>query len=582
MRKLIKGVLVFLGALVVPVLAGTTRAEAAGNATMLPDRAIQVDYEYEEMIVDAGNNTVIYYSDNANANVWEEVKVGPDKKAVFDLSWVKPGVTTRVYLRGDVDTIVTARYLEAQEKLSADFVGDISAADVVDIDTWKKVYEDYPNFSSETGYILFFTKQGGAETAFFEVDRIEWKKEATGNWRPFEELNLAQMNAKGVTLFFRIKAVNDKVTDSGLISGVRYSSEAKVILQKVAAAPMVNVNNAAMTMGIRNGMEYSLNKKDWHLVPVYSKGATDNSISVPVVSFDVLPTTNRRVTSLALPLVLGVEANAKIDAALIQKNPGKYEYETNEEGTITGIYVYVRTAASERKSASKVERALVPFACGEPNVTQDITVTYQNTKSGTSGIQLTNNTSGENGVAYQYAIVDEPDNLTPEELSGLKWATLKASKTLKVSSSKALPGQYLIFRKSPQDKSELPSSYQKYPYQIQYDKVTFAGISSTSFYPGGVITAVTSNNAISGDITYTWQRSQKATGDFVNIATGTGYAASKYTIKDSDVGYYIRVVVSNTSATGEVASAISRNSGKIAKDPMAEVTPTPSPAPTTP
>lgn len=579
MRKLIKGVTLLLCALAVPVLTGGIRAEAAGNATMLPDTSIQVNYENEEMVVDAGQNTVIYYSDNANATLWESAEV-VGGKAIFDISWVKPGVTTRIYLRGDADTLVTARYLEAQEKLSADFVGDISAADVVDVDMWKDVYKQYKNFSGETGYILFFTKQGGAETAFFDVDRIEWKKEAAGNWRPFSELNLAQMNAKGVTLYFRIKAINDDTANG--VSGVRYSSEAKVILQKIAPAPSVNVNNAAMSLGIRNGMEYSLNKEDWYLVPVYGKGATDDKICVPVDDFDVLPTTNRRVTSLSLPLVLDVDANAKIDASLVQANPDKYDYETNEDGEITGIYVYVRTAASERKAASKVDEVLVPFGGSEPDVANDIIVTYQNTKSGTSGVMLTNKTIGEKGVIYQYAIVDDPDNLTPEELSGLKWATLKAAKTLKVSSSKALPGQYFIFRKAPQTKSELPSVYEKYPYQIQYDKVTYAGISSTSLYPGGVISAVTSNNAIAGEITYTWQRCQTATGNFETITSGKGYAASKYTIKDSDVGYYIRVEISNTSTTGEKASVISRNSGKIAKDPTVTATPTPSPAPVTP
>lgn len=554
------------------------RAEAAGNATMLPDTSIRVDYQYEFMEVTGGQNTIIYYSDNANAAEWESMPV-KNGKAVFDISWVKPGVTTRIYLRGDKDTLVTARYINAEEKLSADFVGDISAADVVDIDKWKAVYDNYPNFSSETGYILFFTKQGGAATAFFDVAQIEWKKENTGNWQPFEKLNLAQMNAKGVTLFFRIRAVNDADSVDG-ISGRRYSSEAKVILQKIAMSPSVNVNNASMSLGIRNGMEYSLDKVKWYLVPVYGKTATSDAISVPVVSFDILPTTNRRVTSLAVQLVLEVAANARIDASLITAEPDKYKYETNEEGEITGIYVYVRTAASERKAASKVTEVLIPFGSAEPNLANDITLTYQNTKSGTSGVVLTNLTTATNPTVYQYAIVDNPAALTAEDLSGLKWSTLKAAKTLKISSTKALPGQYFIFRVAPESKAELPSAYEVYPYPIQYDKVCYAAISTTSLYPGGVISAVTSNNAISGDITYTWERSQTLTGTYTKITSGTGYENSKYTIKKEDIGYYIRVVISNTSATGEEASVISKSSGKIAQDPTATVSPTVTPTPT--
>jgi len=573
MRKLVKGMILLLGAVSMALLLGGKRTEAAGNATMLSDDKIQVNYEYEEMVVNAGQNTVIYYSDNANATIWEEAEVDADGKAVFDISWVKPGVTTRVYIKGDKDTLITARYINAQEKLSAEFVGDISAADVVDIDAWKDVYNNYTQFSSETGYILFFTKNGGAETAYFDVENIEWKKGTSGNWRAFSELDLGEMNSKGASLYFRIKAVNDKDTQDK-ISGARYSSDAKVFLQKKAIAPTVNVNNATMSLSIRNGMEYSLNEEDWYLVPTYAKAATGNAVSVKVEDYDILPTTNQRVTTLAVPFVLDVDANRKIDATLVTEYPGKYEVEKNEAGDITGIYVYVRTAAGQRKSASKTERVLIPFAKSKPDIENDITVEYQKTKTGTSGIMLTNNTTTKDGVDYQYAIVDDPDNMTGEELSELRWSTLKTTKTVKVSSSKALTGKYIIFRVAAKNKSELPSEFVKYPYQILYDKVTYATISNTSLYPGGVISAVTSNNAIYGEITYTWQRSNVANGEYTDITTGTGYAASQYTIKESDIGYYIRVVISSKSKTGEEASATSKCSGKIIKDPTA---PTPAP-----
>lgn len=578
MRKRIQWMVALAGMVLAASLSGGKGAKAAGNSTMLPDDAIRVNYEYEEMIVECGQNTMIYYSDNSTATVWEEAERRADGTAVFDISWVKPGLTTRLYIKGDKDEIVKARYIEAQEKLSAEFVGDISAADVVDIAEWKKVYENYPAFNSRSGYLLFFTKQGGAETAYFDVENIEWRKGTSGNWRPFAELDLNQMNAKGATLYFRIKAVNDEDTADG-ISGKRYSAEAKVFLQKISLAPTVNVNNAAMSLSIRNGMEYSLNSKDWFLVPTYSKNATSDAVSVPVEDYDILPTTNQRVITVAVPLVLGVSANQKIDADLVAANPDKYEVEKNEAGEVVGIYIYVRTAAGQRKSASRIEKVLIPFSSTEPDIANDITVVYQNTKSGASGVMITNNTDAKTGKNYQYAIVDDPDNLTPEELSELKWSTLKATKTLKVSSTRALTGKYLIFRVAAESKNELPSTYEKYPYQIQYDKVCYAAISNTSLYPGGVITAVTSNNAISGEITYTWERSTTANGTYTPITTGTGYAASTYTIREEDIGYYIRVVISNKSITGETASVTSKNSGKIVKDPTAP-TPSPTPAPT--
>ena len=576
MRKLCKGMLLLLGALTVSLCTRGVHAEAAGNATMLPDSAIQVNYEYEEIVVDAGQNTVIYYSDNPNATFWEEAEVSGGK-AVFDISWVKPAVTTRVYIKGDKDTMVTARYVNAQERFSAQFVGDISAADVVDIDKWKDVYKDYKQFTSESGYILFFIKNGGAETAYFDVENIQWKKGTYGNWRDFKELDLGEMNCKGAILYFRIKAVNDEDTQDGK-SGTRYSSDAKVVLQKISIAPTVSVNTAAMSLSIRNGIEYSLDDKEWFLVPTYSKSATGNKVSVPVEDYDVLPTTNKRVTSLAVPVILGVDANEKIDADLVAKNPGKYHVEKNDGGEIDGICVYVRTAAGERRSASKTDKVVIPFSNSEPDIENDIQVTYQNTKSGTSGLVLTNLTPEKKGKDYQYAIVDDPDNLTGEELSELKWSTLKMSKTVKVGSSRALTGKYIIFRAAAANRGELPSTYQKYEYQILYDKVTYAGISTTSLYPGGVISAVGSSNAIYGELTYTWQRCEKSNGTYTDITSGTGYAASKYTIKESDIGYYIRVKISSKSKTGEEASAVSKSSGKVIKDPTAPAaTPVPTP-----
>lgn len=578
MRKRIQWMVALVGLVFATTLLGGKGAKAAGNETQLPDDAFYVDYQYEEMIVECGQNTMIYYSDNSNATVWEEAERGADGKAVFDISWIKPGLTTRLYIKGDADQIPTARYIEAQEKLSAEFVGDISAADVVDIENWKKAYDNYKAFNSRSGYLLFFTKNGGAETAYFDLENIEWRKGTSGNWRPFKDLDLNQMNAKGATLYFRIKAVNDDPDND--IVGKRYSAEAKVFLQKIAAAPTVNVNNAAMSLSIRNGMEYSLDGTKWFLVPTYSKNATSDAVSVPVVDYDILPTTNRRVTTVAVPLVLGVDANEKIDADLVAANPDKYDVAKDEAGNITGIYIYVRTAAGQRKSASRIEKVLIPFTSSAPNILDDITVTYQNTKNGTSGIMITNKTNAKNGKNYQYAIVDDPDNLTPEELSELKWSTLKATKTLKVSSTRALPGMYLIFRVAAESKDELPSTYEKYPYQIQYDKVTYAAISNTSLYPGGVITAVYSNNAIHGDITYTWERSTTANGVYTPITTEVGLAGKNYTIREEDIGYYIRVVISNTSLTGETASVTSKNSGKIVKDPTApSPTPTPTPAP---
>lgn len=541
------------------------RPEKAQGATVLPDSAILVNYEQESVEVAVGKNTQIFYTDNPLSLNWEIAPI-TDGKAIFDISWIKPGTTARVYIKGDVDSVVTARYIEAQENLTTEFVGSLSAADVVDIDAWKEVYKNYPWFSNETGYILFFLKRGGVATAFFDVTRIEWKKGDNGNWRPFVELNLAQMNAKGATIQFRLKAINDADT-ADKVSGKRYSTTSKLTMAKIAAAPSAAVNIASMSIGIKNGMEFSLNKKDWFLIPAYSRGATTDDMFLPVEDFNVLPYTNRRVMTVALPAILDVPANARIDEALVNANPDKYTRAEDEYGNLLGIYVYTRTAAAAKKAASKVTQVLIPLAKNKPDIKNDITVTYQQSKTGTAGIALTNNTSERDPVDYQYAIVTDPASMTAEELSDVKWNLLKSAKTIKIGSSKAPQGDYVIFRVATTAKNELPSEFEIYEYPISYDKVTFAAVATTSLFPGGEITASKSNNAIYGEVTYIWERSEAANGTYTTITSGTGIAASKYTIREEDIGYYIRVRISNVSATGEEAETISKNTGRIAKDP---------------
>ena len=557
--KLLTAVLFLAGVL---MTGNRTAPLAAGGATKLPDSSIQVNYEYETMEITAGSNKAIYFAESPTALNWEEVPI-VGGKAIFDISWVKPSTTTRLYLKGDVDSIVTARYIEAEENLTCTFVGDLSAADVVDIATWRTTYAQYKNFSNETGYLLFFIKKNGVGTAYFNLADIEWKKGDTGNWRDFSELNLTQMRAKGGNLLFRIKAVNDTATQKGK----RFSSTVKLSLQKIAAGPVVTVNSSSMTASLKNGMEYSLNKKDWFLIPVYEKKATSDALRVPVKSFDVLPTTNVRASAIAVPLLMNIAANQRFDATFVSAHASDYQTVLDDGGNVAGVKLFVRTAASTKKAASKVTELVIPFAGGTPDLTNDVELTYQQTKTGTSGIALTNKTTSAAPVDYQYAIVADPDNMTAEELSLVTWSSLKTGKTVKVGSTKAVPGMYVIFRVASSGKDSLPSEFVKYPYPIQYDKVSYAAFSSTALYPGSVFSAVTSNNAIYGDITYTWEKCATQNGTYTTITSGVGYAASQYTIADSDVGYYIRVKISNTSENGEASEVISRSSGKITSAP---------------
>lgn len=534
-------VLLFALCLLVP-----KRAEAA--AASIPENNISVNYDYETLTVTTADDTVIYFTDSYTDNVekWHQCEVR-NGKASFDISWLKKTATVRLYLCGDVNTKVVSKDIGWQEKLGVSFTGTLLATDITEAEEWKKVYKKYPLFSEDTGYFIFTLDTAGRKTSYFDLATIEWRKGSDGVWRDLDELDLKEMNIRGITLNFRVKAVND----TNGTGGARTSTIAKISVAKLSEDSGVDLEAARMEVSIQNGQEYSLDGKNWILIPAYDRRATSANYKVDQAEREKAIneiTTKTRVNNLLLQELLGLTANVKMDSASIQATGKVFEYDDAK----TGIYIYVRTAGTKKRAASKVTKLFVPFT-KEPAVTAkvtDLVIAYMESKTATGGITVTNLSD----LKYEFAVI------TPEEQVGIdwdninvaetKWTSLKAGRTAKIATAKLPKGSYLIYRIAGEE-GRLPSTYVK-SMEIKYDEVTYAGVVQEHKTVGEELVMATSTNLTSAQVTCTWQSCADIKAEnpvWQTIGTGTTYK-----LTDAEVGKYIRVVIERTG------SGISRES----------------------
>lgn len=518
------------------------RRDAA--ATVIADGDIFVDYDYETITVDTAQDTVIYFTDvySDDLEKWYSCEVR-NGQASFDISWVKSNVTVRMYICGDVQKKVVSKDITWQEKFGVSFTGTLLTTDITEAERWKAEYAAYPLFSEDTGYFIFTVKENGRDTAFFDLDLIEWRKGDDGVWRPLSELDLKEMNFRGIALNFRIKAVND-TTGAG---GTRASTVAKFSLAKLPGAPNTELDTDRMSVNIKNGQEFSLDGKTWTLIPEYDKRSTNEDYTATPAdreaSIERLKT-NAKISSLLVQELLGLKSNVKMDRATFAGYPaGTYTFDAANVADATGVFVYVRDAGDSRRAASRITKILVPFT--DPAFAEgkagDVTISYAESKTATGGILVENLSD----LKYQVAIV------TPEEqvgiawddvdVSELKWTTLRPEKVTKLAYNKVPKGSYLLYRISG-DKETLPSTYVR-SIQLNYDHVTYAGVAQENKVVGDVLTAVTSTNLAIGDVTCQWQRCRDIKADTpVWEEIGTGIT---YNITGADEGCYLRVVISN-------------------------------------
>lgn len=549
----------------------------AASAGVISDADVTVDYVNETVTVETDADEIIYFTDVYNKDVakWDACEVR-NGKASFDISWVISNKTVRLYLRGDVNTDVISVDITWEEDFSVEFTGTLLATDITEAEIWKQVYSNYENFSEDTGYFLFAIEENGRNMSYFDLENIQWRKGDDGVWRDYDELDLREMNIRGIGLEFRVVADND--------GPARASSTAKISVSKLMSAPVILVNPNTMTVGIKNGMEFSFDKENWIMVPEYNKKfGTDKYKITEDDRKDAIEKiyTNQRLSTLLMQDLLKTQddrftMNTPMNRDNLDDfNAGGQVFELTDEG----IVLYVREIGTDRKAASKVAEVIIPYAPEGMAIAEEgaLKFSYGESKTNTGGIVV------ENVSKFKYQV----GVITPEEwakikdsqddinLANMKWTSIKAGKMLKISNKKVPKGSYLVYRIAAED-GQLPSTYRIYG-PMEYNELTYAGIAPGKAAAGETLEAVVStnfekkNDGTYEGLSFQWQRCadiKAATPEWTDIS---GATKPTYEMTNDDATQYIRVVVTNRVTVGITTKEIIMATDP--EGPVAYVTP---------
>lgn len=574
------------------MLACTMKLTA--TATAIPAANVNVDYVNETITITT-DDEIVYFTENYVKDVekWSACEVR-NGKAVFDISWVNENKTVRIYVCGDKNTEVINVDITWEEDFGVDFTGTLLTTDITEADEWKKEYEKYPNFSEETGYFIFTRRENGRDMSYFDLENIQWRKGDDGVWRDYDELDLREMNIRGIKLEFRIVASN--------AGGARASSVAAASVSKLSSQPKVSVNENTMTVAVKNGMEFSFDKENWIMIPEYNKkfGTEENKFVTETERDKAIETiyTSERVTSILMQefikeMVTDFTMNTPMSKSNLEaKCAGKGMTFTDE-----GLLVYVRDAGTRRKAASKILEVYIPYA--DENVEKEIAdvenakiaFSYGESKTNTGGIVVNNNSDT---YKYQVAVIKPTDDAYKQieagnedniDLSGISWTSVKPGKMLKISNKKVPKESYLLYRIAGEDDS-IPSSYQVYG-PLKFDHLTYVGIANAKKISGQTLTAVISTNLTEQDVTYQWQYYKKNDDGTYTWTPIAGATASTYKLTNNEADTYVKVVVTRVvpDDNGKQKTIVMESDQvgpvKGVKE-EAPATPTPTPTPATP
>lgn len=568
MKKTTKKKLAVFALLLAVTVIGAMRFIASASANAF--EKVEVDYVNETITVEIKPNAdnkkdeVVYFTETYNKDIsrWDVCDVREITKngvtmdaAVFDISWLTNKKTMRLYLCGDVHTDVISVDITWEEDFAVQFTGTLLATDITEADEWKQVYTRYPNFSEDTGYFLFTIEENGRDMSYFNLENIQWRKGDHGVWRNFSELDLKEMNIRGISLEFRVVAKNDGPTPA------RASSTAKISVAKLMSSPTIEVNPNIMALGIKNGMEFSFDKETWYMIPEYNKKfGTADYIVTESVRENAIETiyTSERISTLLIQEVFKTQkpgfvrntpfSKSKLEAFFGTNGPIKFDDK--------GIVLYVRDVGTDRKAASRISEVIIPYAPENMAEAAEgaLKISYGESKTNSSGIIVENLTEQK----YQVGVVSQ-DILTADEwadlegnkedlnLANVKWTTLKGGKTYRISNKKVPKGAYIVYRIAAEE-GQLPSTYRLYG-PMEYDELTFVDVEKVS---GEALEAIVSTNIPKDDngnyvgLTFQWQRTankQATEEEWENIV---GASSPTYTITADDNNKYIRVVVTQT------------------------------------
>lgn len=551
MKKSTIGKLAVFVMMLVFVLLGTMRLTATADS--IDPANVKVDYVNETVTVTTDKDNVIYFTEVYNKDVakWDACEVR-NGKAAFDISWVNSNKTVRLYLCGDVNKDVISVDITWEEDFGVKFTGTLLSTDITEAETWKAVYEKYPLFSEDTGYFIFTIEENGRDMSYFALENIQWRKGDDGVWRNYNELDLKEMNIRGIKLEFRVVA---NAVD-------RASSTAKIALSKLSSAPAVTVNSDTMTVAVKNGMEFSFDKEEWIMVPEYNKKfGTEEYLVEETARENAIEKiyTNQRVSSILMQEIIKTQAPGFTMNTPMSKASLTKDYGDVFDFTDAGIVLYVREIGTERNAASKIAQVIIPYAPDNMAVAaaDALEFSYGESKTNTGGIVVEN----KSDYKYQVGVImaeewDEAGDPEDINLSDMKWTSIKGGKMLKISNKKVPKGSYLVYRIAGEN-GQLPSTYRIYG-PMEYNELTYAGIAGGKKAAGEKLEAVVSTNLSVTDpsLSYQWQRCANIKADapvWENIPGATG---PTYELTNDDATQYVRVVITNKVSVGGIAKEI--------------------------
>lgn len=575
MKKSIRGKLAAFALLLGLAVIGTMNLPVSAGA--FDTDSVIVDYVNETVTVLTDSDEIVYFTDVYNKDVskWDACEVR-NGKASFDISWVISNKTVRLYLRGDVNTEVVSVDIIWEEDFSVEFVGTLLSTDITEAEEWKAVYENYENFSEDTGYFIFAIEENGRDMSYFELENVQWRKGDDGVWRDYDELDLREMNIRGIGLEFRVVADND--------GPARASSTAKISVSKLLSAPVILVNPNTMTLGIKNGMEFSFDKENWIMIPEYNKKfGTEEYLITEDIRENAIEKiyTNQRFSTLIMQEVLKTQDDAfTMNTPMNRDNLEDFNVNGQVfELTENGIVLYVREIGTDRKAASKIAEVIIPYAPENMAIAQEdaLEFSYGESKTNTGGIVVENTSD----YKYQVGVITPEDWEELEDsqddinLANMKWTSIKAGKMLKISNKKVPKGSYLVYRIGAED-GQLPSTYRIYG-PMEYNELTYAAIAPGKAAAGETLEAVVStnfekkNDGTYDGLTFQWQRSANklaAEDEWDNIPGATN---PTYIMTNDDSTKYVRVVVTNRVTVGVTTKEIVMATDPVG--PVAYVTP---------
>lgn len=363
-------------------LLAVTRNEVniyAESASGLPESAVTIDYEKQEMKVVLGSNQTLSYGKGTmdkEPSFYEELSEdfivlvtedGNQKKvATIDLSYLSASKDEYLYIKGDENTDATKILVKKQLMLKVSFTGMLN--DSTDSDSqWRTTYATvkdnvkiYGNFTAETGYLIFTVDQ----KSYTKLEHIEWRKGLSGQWKPFNELNLQKYSALGAQLYFRLNSGEEQI-----------SKESKLNLSKLSNAPNIVIDGAKHSIKLTNKMEYRVKVAtgaygEW-TTPTFADNKANGIVSLRSLSGSDASSNGNGVTTTFLEMEL-----------------------------------QVRMKATDKKPISKTKTMILNQAGSPAFGSSGIEVTLVNSSDLTKGIKVTNHSS----YAYQVAIVNKKVN----------------------------------------------------------------------------------------------------------------------------------------------------------------------------